>query len=97
MTYTRLGDTYATIGDFENASKAFEKALSLNPSDPINYSNLEKALEFQGQYEEAIEVVRQQIQFFEEYISPESIEKLREYIEYLERKKANRSDDSLSY
>ena len=85
--YKHLGDTYITIGRFSDASQAFEKALSLNPSDMLNYTNLEKTLELQGRYEEEIDVIRRQIRFFEDYLSPESVKKLQEYIEFLEHKK----------
>ena len=87
-TYKRLGDTYASIGDFKNASEAFKNALALNPSDPINYTNLEKSLEFQGRYEEAIEVLQQQLKFFKNRMGPQDVEQLRKYIEYLEYRKS---------
>lgn len=92
--YEYLGNTYMTAGQFSDASQAFEKALSLNPYDMLNYTNLEKALEFQGRYEEEIEVIRRQIRFFENDLSPESIKQLEQYIEFLERKKANKSDNT---
>ena len=58
VAWDRLGDTVAMMGEFKEASDAFEKALALEPTNPSHYEKLSRALEHQKRYDEAIVVVK---------------------------------------
>lgn len=62
IVWSRLGNTLAMMGDLKGASEAFEKALELEPGNSANYTLLAQALEFQGRYDEAIGVLKKQIE-----------------------------------
>jgi len=51
----RIGNAYMAQGKFANAQVAFERAVTLNPSDAESYNNLGEALGELKQYPRAIE------------------------------------------
>jgi len=83
----RLGDALASMGDFKGACQAFRQALALNP-DMGNYYNLVKALELQGRYDEAIEVLSEGIEFMLHQGQNENAAKMQRYLKALEQKKS---------
>ena len=85
-TWRHLGDTLAAMGDFKVAAEAFKKALALNPDDPAYYDNLVKALEYDGRYDEAIEVLKKQIQLMKHNKQDEAVSQLQGHLESLEYK-----------
>jgi len=86
--YTLLGNSLAAMGDFKGASEAFKRALDLNRADMATYYNLTKALEFQGRYDEAIEVLGKGIEFMSEHNQTENAVKMHQYLQLLEHKKS---------
>jgi tetratricopeptide (TPR) repeat protein len=91
LLYSRLGNAYASMGDFNSASEVFSRAVQLDPNNPNYYDNLTKALEFQGKYDEAIEVLKKQIQLMQNYGQPEIVQGLQEYLKSLEYKKSKQN------
>ena len=87
LLWTRLGTTHATMGDFKAASEAFRKALALNPGNLTAYDNLAKTLEFQGRYDEAIDVLRKGVQFMQRHGQKAAAAMLQRDLEFLEFKK----------
>jgi tetratricopeptide (TPR) repeat protein/MFS family permease len=83
-----LGDTLTTMSNFKAAAEAYQKALELNPTDPVYYNNLVRTLEYDGRYDEAIEVIKRQIKVAESYKQPQAVLQLQKYIKSLEQKKA---------
>ena len=53
--WNMLGASAAQLGKLDQAVKAFEKIISLNPNQASSYYNLGNALKDQGKLEEAIE------------------------------------------
>ncbi len=80
LTWVRLGDTCAMVGDFKGASEAFKKALELNPSEPTNYDNLAKAYEYQGLYDKALSVLEDALKLLKSQGNTESAVQLERYI-----------------
>ena len=87
LLWTRLGNTLATMGDFEAASEAFRKAITLDPKNMLYYDNLVKTLEYQGRYDEAIEVLQKQIQLLKQHGDNSNATRLQKYIELLQYQK----------
>jgi tetratricopeptide (TPR) repeat protein len=82
--WSKIGNTYAFLGDFENASKAFQKVLQLEPRNPENYINLIRSLKQEGKYSQAIEVAEKQIQLIKKYNPDDpTIKQLNEMIDFL--------------
>lgn len=88
LLWTRLGNTLATMGNFEAASEAFRKALALDPKNMLYYDNLVKALEYQGRYDEAIEVIQKQIRLMKQHGDNSGATRLQKDIEFLQFKKS---------
>ena len=86
-----LGDTLATLGDFRRASEAFEKTVALGPKNPAYYEKLARALEFQGHYGEAVEVVHKQIKLLQDLGRRDLASQLAPYVDLLEYKKVKQS------
>jgi tetratricopeptide (TPR) repeat protein len=86
--WTRLGDALASTGNFGDAADAFKKALSLNPARMLSYENLTKAFEFQGRYDEAIQILEEGIRFMLEHQEKRNAAKLQEYLGALKSTKA---------
>jgi len=83
-----LGDMQACIGDFKKASDAFAKAMALEPSNPVHYDKLARALAQQKRYDEAIVVVNKHIRLLQEQGAKEPAGQLRQYVEFLEYQRA---------
>ena len=81
-----LGDILATMGDFKAAAEAFEKAQVLDPAAGAYYDNLVTALERDGRYNEAIEVLKKQIQLMKDHKQDEAASQLQGHLESLEHK-----------
>ncbi|HUS73687.1 MAG TPA: fused MFS/spermidine synthase, partial [Sedimentisphaerales bacterium] len=88
LHWTRLGDTLATMGDFKGATKAFMKALNLNPANLLYYDNLVKALQYQGRVAEAIEVLQKGIELMSRHGQMDAAAKLKQYLDLLEYQKS---------
>jgi tetratricopeptide (TPR) repeat protein len=58
----------------------------LNPAEPAYYDNLVKALEHDGRYDEAIEVLKKYIQLMKQYKQDEAVSQLQNYLKSLEDK-----------
>jgi tetratricopeptide (TPR) repeat protein len=54
--YNFMGLKYQKMGQFENALKNFNKAISINPKHPYAYSNILKMYVNNGKYDEAIKM-----------------------------------------
>jgi tetratricopeptide (TPR) repeat protein len=85
--WRRLGDTLASIGDFKAAVEAFKKALALDPAEPDYYGNLVKALEYDGRYDEAIEMLKKLIELMKQHKQDQYVAELQTYLRSLKDKK----------
>jgi tetratricopeptide (TPR) repeat protein/MFS family permease len=83
-TWSRLGDALAATGDFNSASDAFTKAVSLAPDNISNWYGLAKTLEFQDRLAEAIDVVKRAINRSSDNEQTKTV--LDEYLVSLEQK-----------
>jgi cytochrome c-type biogenesis protein CcmH/NrfG len=86
-----LGDTLATLRDFQQASNAFAQAAALEPRNPAYYEKLARTLEFQGRYAEALDAARTQVKLLQELGRRDQAKQLGQYIELLEYKKVKQS------
>ena len=84
--WRRLGDTLATMGDFKAAVEAFKKALALDSAEPDYYGSLVRALEYDGRYDEAIEVLKKFIELMKQYKQNQDVAQLQTYLRSLEDK-----------
>ncbi len=78
-----LGDTYAELGDFQQASDAFRSALMLRPFDPgiqLKYIN---ALEYQGKLQDSRKAAQEAMQKMEQSGQTENAEYFRHYLNKL--------------
>ena len=91
VTWEWLGDTLAIMGNFKEASAAFDRAKALEPANPSHYQKLAKALEFQRRYDEAIAVTRQHVKLMEEQGRRDLAAQLRQYVEFLEYQKVKQA------
>jgi tetratricopeptide (TPR) repeat protein/MFS family permease len=81
-----LGNTLATMGDFKAAVEAFKKALALDLAEPAHYGDLVRALEYDGRYDEAIEVLKKFIELMKQYKQDQDVARLQAYLRSLENK-----------
>jgi len=88
VVWAWLGDMQGMMGEFKQASDAFEKAAALEPSNPKHYEKLARALDHQKRYSEAIVVVNKHIRLLESRGSREAASQLRQYVELLEYQRA---------
>jgi tetratricopeptide (TPR) repeat protein len=86
-SWKRLGDALGSKEDWAAAGEALKKALALNPDDPECYDNLIKVLEYQGRYDEAIEVLKKFIQLMKNHNEDQAVSELQKYLESLEYKR----------
>ncbi|UCG60204.1 MAG: fused MFS/spermidine synthase [Phycisphaerales bacterium] len=92
VVWSRLGNTLATMGDLKGASASFEKALALEPANPIHYDVLVAALEFQGRYDEAIGVLRKQIELMKQQGDQEAVVRITRHMESIEYRKSQQQE-----
>jgi Flp pilus assembly protein TadD len=91
VAWVWLGDMQARLGEFKEASDAFEKAVALEPSNPSHYEMLARALDRQSRYGEAIDEVRKHIKLLEGQGKKEEAGQLQQYVELLEYQKAKQT------
>jgi tetratricopeptide (TPR) repeat protein len=87
-----LGDTLALMGNLKEATEAFEKTVALEPENLAHYQKLSKALEFQKRYDEAIAVVRRQIELLKKQGRRDAALDLGQYVDFLEYQKVKQSN-----
>jgi len=88
----RLGDALASLGDFAGASQYFREALDLNPANALYYDNLARALEHQGYNDEAVQVLKDGIQFMSDNRLKENAIELQKYLEQIQSQRTNRKE-----
>ncbi|MGA2680116.1 MAG: fused MFS/spermidine synthase [Sedimentisphaerales bacterium] len=88
LTWSRLGDTFGMIGDLNEASNAFEKAISLEPGNMAHRYSLAQVFEFQDRLTDAIAVVQKAIELASISSDSDATADLKEYLSSLERKQA---------
>ena len=76
---SRLGDTYATLGRFREASECFKKAHELIPNNSYYLGNLIRSLEFQGLYSEAINYIDKMIFLLQEQQNLQGLREMESY------------------
>lgn len=91
VAWVWFGDMQARLGDFKQASNAFEKAVTLDPSNPNHYEMLARSLDRQARYGEAIDVVRRHIKLMQNQGNREKADRLQEDVEYFEFQKAKQT------
>ena len=82
--WNRLGDTLAMTGRMEEASKTFEKALSLDPMNLLYYDNLATALKYQGKTNEAIKVLQNGLKLMTDNGQFQAVDWFKQHISLLE-------------
>jgi tetratricopeptide (TPR) repeat protein/MFS family permease len=88
LVWSRLGDTFGTLGDFKSAAGAFEKAAALEPENMSYRYSQAQAFEFDGRLDEAIDVLKKAIELASRYGQNDSVAALNEYLKSLEQKKS---------
>ena len=88
LTWSRLGITLGMIGDLNEATNAFEKAIALEPGNIAHRHNLAQAFEFQDRLTDAIAVVQKAIELAPLSGNSDATADLKEYLSSLERKQA---------
>ena len=91
-THILLAKSLAGTKDFEQAGDHFLKAVNLNPLNAGNHIELVRNLYEQGRLEKAIEHMRAAILYMSRQGRREAAAKLREYLQFLESKKAQQND-----
>ncbi len=86
--YTIVGNCYAEIGNFLEASNSFKRVFEVDPSNVDNYINYAKTLEFQGRYDEAVSVISDGVEFLSKKGQPGITAKLEKYAEQLKQRRA---------
>jgi tetratricopeptide (TPR) repeat protein len=74
------------MGDFKAATEPLQKALVLNPAEPLYYNNLIQVLEYQQRYGEAIEVLKSYIKLMKNYKQDQTVQRLQGDLKSLEQK-----------
>jgi cytochrome c-type biogenesis protein CcmH/NrfG len=88
LLWSRLGETFATMGDFKSASDSFEKAIALEPDNVSYWYSLALTLELQNNITDAIETVKKAIEFTPGSNRREANAELNKYLKRLEQKKS---------
>lgn len=88
LTWSRLGDTFGMIGDLNEASNAFGKAIALEPGNIAHQYSLAQAFEFQDRLTDAIALVQKAIELASISGNSNATADLKEYLSSLERKQA---------
>lgn len=84
-----LGKTFIKTGDLKSAIEVFNEAVALDPNNPIYYDSLIKALEQNKQFNEAVDILKKEIQLMQKQNQDEAVLKLQQYLKALEIKKLN--------
>jgi spermidine synthase len=88
FTWSRLGETFGMIGDFNEAANAFAKAVALEPGNIDTRNSYAHVLEFQGRLDEVIAVVKTSIELASKSGNTASVEEFTAYLKYLYQKKS---------
>jgi tetratricopeptide (TPR) repeat protein len=88
LTWSRLGDTFGMIGDLNEASNAFEKAIALEPGNIAHRYSLAQVFEYQDRLTDAIAAVQKAIELASISGDSDAAADLKEYLSSLERKQA---------
>ena len=88
LTWSRLGQTFGMIGDLNEASNAFEKAIALEPGNMAHRYSLAQVFESQDRLTDAIAVVQKAIELASISGNSDATADLKEYLSSLERKQA---------
>jgi tetratricopeptide (TPR) repeat protein/MFS family permease len=88
LSWSRLGETFGTLGDFSSASDAFAKAADLEPENLSHRYSQAQALEFQGKLDEAIDVVKKAIEAASHTGQQDITAEFNQYLSSLELKKS---------
>ncbi|MGA2172234.1 MAG: fused MFS/spermidine synthase [Sedimentisphaerales bacterium] len=88
LLWCRLGETFATMGDFKSASDSFEKAVALEPDNVSYWYSLARAFELQNNITDAIETVKKAIELTSGSEQKEATAELNTYLKRLEHKKS---------
>jgi predicted membrane-bound spermidine synthase/Flp pilus assembly protein TadD len=86
LLWSRLGDTFGTMGDFKSATDAFEKVIALDPGNMTDRFSLAKMLEFQGRLSEAVEVTKKALDIASVTGQQKMTSQLNEYLKFLKQK-----------
>lgn len=63
QAYVLMGEIYFLLGQLNESSKAYEKAIQLDPKNPLIYRYLSLVYEEAGQYQDAILLLLQALKF----------------------------------
>ncbi len=88
LTWSRLGQTFGMIGDLNEATNAFEKAVALEPENITYQYSLAQIFEFQDRPADAIAVIQKAIELASVSGDSAATADLKEYLSSLERKQA---------
>jgi tetratricopeptide (TPR) repeat protein len=84
----RLGNVLVEVGDFNEATVQFRRAVQLDPSDINNRSILAQVLVVQGLYNEAITELQKAMEFFSNSGNEAAALKFRKDLEQIKLKKS---------
>ncbi len=84
IDWERLGSALVELKNFNQAGRAFKRALSLDPENIQYRINLTRTLEFQGRYDEAIEELKKSIRFLSGKGRTNNTIELQKYLKQLE-------------
>jgi tetratricopeptide (TPR) repeat protein len=87
VSWDRLGDALALAGDLKGACDAFDRAMTLEPTNLAYYEKLAKLLEDQHRYGEAISVVQKHIALLKELGRRDVAFQMGAYVDFLEYQK----------
>ena len=85
-----LAETLSLLGRFDEASEAFERAVTLAPEEVTSYEKWAKVLELQQRYNEAVDVLRRQLALLKQQGRREEALQVGQYIEILEYRNVKR-------
>ena len=89
--WARYADALAEVGNLKEASKAFAKAVKINPFSSSLRVKLAKTLEFQGRLNEAIAVMKEGVEVTTAVKKNEMAKDFQTYVDYLEQLKQQTS------
>jgi tetratricopeptide (TPR) repeat protein len=89
-TLINLGDLLAENRRFAEAARYFQQAVDVNPMILPNHFKAIQALEFAGQFDQAIQATQKAIRFFSQRNQRQAAAKLQRYLELLEFRKSKR-------
>jgi tetratricopeptide (TPR) repeat protein/MFS family permease len=88
VAWERLGDAWAFLEGWSEASDAYSRCVDLEPDYLTHYDKLAASLAMQRRYAEAVKVVRTQIALLKKTGRKEAVEQRTQYVESLEFERA---------